>query len=124
MYAMWKPRRPAAADVVLATQAADGIQRLLERPPAYTDALLPLLLPSEVEEIAEHSQNPLGAVAIAALIYHARLRLALQEAGEHHATIQRTVPYDASCVVSSVGTPGRGIREVRSPEARSVDSDE
>lgn len=110
--------RRAVADPELIAQAADGIQSLLQRPPAYTAALLSQLSPAEIDHIARHAKHRGGAVAIAAIIYRARLRLASQEAAAHHEIIRKTVPYDPGCVARSPGKSAPGIRQVPAPDAR------
>lgn len=72
--------------------AQKAIRQHLRCDDAYVLSVIEVLNESELEQIAGHLSNPAGAVAIAAVIYQARLRLAAEEASFHHETICKTVP--------------------------------
>lgn len=83
----------------------------------YVLSLLQVLNEGEREQIAAELENPGGAVAIAAVIYKARLRLACEEADRHHQTILDTVPLEVNR--ADAVTPRRrmhGIRECPLPQ--------
>lgn len=72
--------------------AQKAIRQHLRCDDAYVSGLVEMLNEGELEQIAGHLTNPAGAVAIAAVIYQARMRLAAEEAAVHHQSICKTVP--------------------------------
>jgi hypothetical protein len=101
----------SSAEEQLRQRAANAIRRLLQRTHRYTDGLIPLLTSTEVETIATEGQRSGGAVAIAAIIYRARLRQAGAEAEYHHRVIGETVPFAPRADRKRVGVDGPAIRE-------------
>lgn len=76
----------------LLQDAQQAIIEHLRQPEEYARSVVEVLTDGEMEQIAGHLRNEAGGVAIAALIYRARLRLAAAEADVHHQTICDTVP--------------------------------
>jgi len=72
--------------------AREAIRKHLGHDDVYASSMVEVLNGGELEQIADHLCEPAGAVAIAAVIYRARLRLAAEEAEYHHQVITRTVP--------------------------------
>ncbi len=72
--------------------AQKAIREHLRCDDAYVVSLVEVLSDGEIDQIAAELSNPAGAVAIAAVIYQARLRLAAEEARFHHERICKTVP--------------------------------
>jgi len=91
-------------------QAANAIREHLQRDVGYAADLVAVLKESELCDIVDNDR-PNGAVAIAAVIYQARLRMAMDEANEHAEVIERTVPVVWNRQ-TEVGVDGPGIKEV------------
>jgi len=83
---------------------------------SYAFSLLEVLNEDEIEQIAGQLGHPRAAVAIAAVIYRARLRLADEEASRHYRTILKTVPCDGHRITAEgPRTRAPGIRECIDP---------
>jgi len=67
----------------------DAIVRRLDRDEADAVALVDQMKMHEVEDLLEHDGYDSGAVAMAAIIYQVRIRLAQEEANQHHKVIVR-----------------------------------
>ena len=86
--------------------------------------MVELLRDDEIEEILRHEHYPAGGVAIAAIVYRARIRRANQEADEHHDVICRDVPLPHSQEIRNSPAPRHKLPGIHvCPDPRTAERD-